>query len=336
MTHFTSAFIAVFLAAWVLVVGKAIIVPFVIAVFIWYIISALTGFYNRVLPRYFRACLVLSITTFVAIVWLPVKLISFTIPQVIEAAPAYQANLERLIAKMMLWFEIEKLPAIPEVVEKADLGAIVTIVAQGIADVTGYTLLIVIYLIFLLIEQSSFHRKLSAMFPGAKKEARTRRILENISSRIRAYLGIKTLTSLLTAVLSYLPMVFVGLDFAMFWAVLIFILGFIPNIGGVVATLLPALLSLVQFDSLYPFFVIAGSLTALQFIIGNIIEPKLMGTSLNLSPLIILLSLVVWGSIWGIPGMFLCVPITVILMIILSEFPKTRPIAILLSGNGKT
>ncbi|MDP4880420.1 MAG: AI-2E family transporter, partial [Opitutales bacterium] len=94
-------------------------------------------------------------------------------------------------------------------------------------------------------------------------------------------------------------------------------------------------LTLVQFDTLGPFIITASVLTALQFCIGSLLEPKLMGNRLNLSPIVILLSLGLWGSIWGIPGMFLCVPITVIIMIICSYFPSSRPVAILLSGNGE-
>jgi len=95
------------------------------------------------------------------------------------------------------------------------------------------------------------------------------------------------------------------------------------------------LLTLVQFPTLGPFIVTISVLTAVQFCIGSLLEPRLMGNRLNLSPIVILLSLGLWGSVWGIPGMFLCVPITVIIMIICSYFPTTRPLAILLSGNGK-
>jgi len=128
---------------------------------------------------------------------------------------------------------------------------------------------------------------------------------------------------------------FVGVDFASFWAVLIFLLNFIPTIGSIIATAFPSVLTLVQFDTLGPFVITITILSAIQFCIGSLVEPKLMGNRLNLSPIVILLSLGLWGSIWGIPGMFLCVPITVILMIVCSYFPDTRPIAVLLSGNGK-
>jgi predicted PurR-regulated permease PerM len=152
---------------------------------------------------------------------------------------------------------------------------------------------------------------------------------------IRSYVGIKVLTSAATGLLSFLVLNLVGVDFASFWAVLIFLLNFIPTIGSIIATAFPSLLTLVQFDTLGPFIITISVLGAIQFCIGSLIEPKLMGNRLNLSPIVILLSLGLWGSVWGIPGMFLCVPITVIMMIVCSYFPGTRPIAVLLSKDGR-
>ena len=149
------------------------------------------------------------------------------------------------------------------------------------------------------------------------------------------YVGIKTLVSLMTSLFSYLVMRLIGLDFAEFWAFLIFILNFIPFIGSIIATILPATLALIQFTTFTPFFIVAGGVTLVQFIVANLIEPRLMGHSLNLSPLVIFLSLALWGALWGIAGMFLCVPLTVIIVIVLSYFPQTRPIAIVLSKDGR-
>jgi len=116
---------------------------------------------------------------------------------------------------------------------------------------------------------------------------------------------------------------------------LIFFLNFIPNIGAIVATVFPALLALIQFQTWGPFIIITTGLVSLQFIIGNIIEPRFMGKSLNLSTLVIMISLSVWGAIWGILGMFLSVPITVIMMIVFAHFEATKPVAILLSQDGR-
>ncbi len=139
---------------------------------------------------------------------------------------------------------------------------------------------------------------------------------------------------MLTGASSYVILLVVGVDFAGFWGFIIFLLNYIPTIGSLLGILLPALLAVVQFATLGPVLavLIGGGLT--QFAIGNLVEPRLMGTSLNISPLVVLISLAVWGSIWGLAGMFLSVPLTMIAMIVFSYFRPTRPIAILISGNG--
>ena len=152
--------------------------------------------------------------------------------------------------------------------------------------------------------------------------------------QIQSFIWLKTIL-VATALISYLVLRLVGVDFAGFWAFIIFILNYIPTIGAIIATILPCLLTLVQFESLTPFLIVTCTLISIHFIIGNIIEPKLIGRSINLSGLVILLSLAVWGHIWGIAGLFLSIPITVIASLILANFPKTRFISVLLSENGE-
>ena len=130
-------------------------------------------------------------------------------------------------------------------------------------------------------------------------------------------------------------LVAVGLDLAGFWAFVIFLLAYIPTIGSLLGVIFPALMALLQFGGISEFLIIAVGLGAAQLVIGNVLEPRMMGRSLNLSSLVVIVSLAVWGSLWGVTGMFLSVPITVVLMIILAQFKQTRPIAILLSANGK-
>jgi AI-2 transport protein TqsA len=119
------------------------------------------------------------------------------------------------------------------------------------------------------------------------------------------------------------------------WALLIFVLNYIPNIGSIVAVAFPALLALVQFETLGPFIILVISLTTIQLAIGSVLEPMLMGNTLNMSPLAIILGLAFWGTIWGIVGMFLSVPIMVMVMIVCAHVPSWRWMAILLSKDGQ-
>jgi len=192
-----------------------------------------------------------------------------------------------------------------------------------------------LYATFLLIERRSFEGKLANLSDDPARVARIREVVATINRRIGSYLALKTLLSLLLAVASYVVMRLFGLEFAALWAVLIFFLNFVPYVGSVLGVVFPVLMTIVQFEDPGTALSMLTLLTVLQFGIGNFLDPYLMGNSLNLSPFAILLSLAVWSELWGVPGAFLAVPITAILTIVLSEFPGTRPIAVLISSNGR-
>ncbi len=160
-------------------------------------------------------------------------------------------------------------------------------------------------------------------------------LVKKIDHSIGNYIALKTVTSLLTGFMSYFALLFIGIDAPFFWAFLIFILNFIPTIGSLIATVFPAIFAILQFGEFTQGFLVLAVVGVIQLVVGNFIEPKLMGNTLNISPLVVFLTLAVWGVMWGITGMLLSVPITVILIIIMSEFPETRPIAILLSQRGE-
>jgi predicted PurR-regulated permease PerM len=159
-------------------------------------------------------------------------------------------------------------------------------------------------------------------------------ILSKIDKSIGSYISIKTLVSLLTGFLSYFALLFLNVDAPIFWAFLIFILNYIPTVGSLVATAFPAFFAMLQYGEVMPGIWVLIIVGAIQLIVGNYIDPKLTGDSLNISPLVIIFGLAFWGAIWGIIGMFLSVPVTVMLIIILSEVPATRPLAILLTKDG--
>ena len=185
-----------------------------------------------------------------------------------------------------------------------------------------------------MLEQGTFKRKIKAIFPEQENRNSIMSILSHAQDDIQTYLWIKTVTSTLTGLISYFVLLAAGVDFAAFWAFTIFLLNFIPTIGSIVATLCPALLALIQFDTVSQFFIVLIGVGFIQLMVGNFLEPKLMGNTLNVSPFVVMMSLTLWGSIWGIAGMFLSVPITVVMLIVFAHFKNTRYIAILLSGDG--
>lgn len=338
----------------VLILGKSLLVPFVIAVFIWYLINALGhwlgefGVFKKYLPGWSR--LVVS-TLIIALILLVVGgLIAENARGMVSALPKYEKNIGYLIERFGRTFDFdtsrffrlsgtERVPDIfsnlRQLLEQVNLGTAISSVLNTLSGVAGNTFLIIIYVLFLLFEQAIFPKKIRALFPEKNRYEQFQNVVTHINEAIRAYFSVKLTVSLITSLASYLVMAAVGLDFAVFWAFLIFILNFIPNIGSLIATLFPAALALIQFETLAPFFIILIGVGAIQVVVGNLIEPRMMGSSLNLSSLVVILALSLWGVIWGITGMILSVPITVIMMIILAEFPKTRPIAILLSEQGE-
>jgi AI-2 transport protein TqsA len=329
----------VVLSFYLLIVGQDLLLPLVIALVFWFLINLLASSFTRIniggvaLPAWSRFSL--SILTFVGLIWAIVQLISMNIDGVVEVAPSYQANLESRMDDLLAYFNIEETPSLSQLTEVIDLGEMMTALASSVTNIAAKSGIILIYLGFLLLEQGNFNKKLSALMNNPEKEKNARLLLNKIGEDVRKYITIKMFTSTTTGILSYAFLKAVGIDFAAFWAVLIFLLNFIPTIGSIVATVFPALIALVQFDTLTPFFMVVGGVTGIQICIGNILEPRLMGNSLNLSPMIILLNLSLWGLIWGIPGMFLCVPFLVIMMIVFSHLPQTRAIAVILSRDGQ-
>ncbi len=333
------AMIIVFLTFYLLYLGQALLLPLVIAGAIAYLISILAHAITKLAYKGFSVPKPLAMIFAIAIILLSlsylIQLITVNIQSVIKVAPEYQQNLEALFFKAYSVFREGEVPNIREFLNQLDFGAYLQSFGATVRALVSSMGIITVYLIFLLLEQRTFGDKIKGIIRDPKRQEDTFELINKMRSDIRSYVGIKVLTSAVTGLISYMILKLVGVDFASFWAVLIFLLNFIPTIGSIIATLFPSLLTLIQFPTLGPFVVTISVLTAVQFCIGSLLEPRLMGNRLNLSPIVILLSLGLWGSVWGIPGMFLCVPITVIIMIICSYFPGTRPLAILLSGNGK-
>lgn len=322
----------------VLILAKNLIIPMVLAVFIWYLINILRDgigkirFGNLRIPQPLAFTLALVTTLGVGVIL--INLIALSVNEVVRAAPSYQRNIDNLLFDIGEWLRLETAPQLSQLWGDFQLTRIVQTLAGTAASFLGSTGLILIYILFLFLEQKFFRPKMERLFESPKQQKAVRTILNQIYADTRTYLGIKTLTSISTGVISYIIMRSIGLDFALFWGLLIFLLNYIPTVGSIVATVFPSMLALVQFPTLGPFFGVLFGVGAVQVMVGNIIEPRLMGNTLNLSPLVILLSLGLWGSIWGIPGAILCVPFTVLLTIIFSRFPSTRFVAVLLSREG--
>lgn len=336
---FPVIFATLALIFFVLIVWQQLLLPLVMAIVIWYLIVTLANVTRKIplignkLPNFLSYLFAFAFCFGAG--WFVWAVITANIATLLQQLPAYQERFSHLSHSWLAYLGVANPPDVTKVVGKLDMMSVVTAVATLTRDIARNAGIIIVYVIFLLWEQHSFDTKLAALISDKQRLTSARNLIQEIGSQIQGYIRIKVLTSLLTAFFSYFVMVVVGVDFAAFWALLIFILNFIPFIGSVIATIFPCVLTLVQFDTISPFIIVTTCLISIQFFVGNILEPKLMGQAFNLSGLVIILSLAVWGQVWGIVGMFLCVPIMVMASIVLANFSSTRPIAILLSQRGK-
>ena len=195
--------------------------------------------------------------------------------------------------------------------------------------------MVLIYILFLFIEESSSVNKLRYIYSDEDKYQQTKHIIADIDRSIGNYIALKTLVSVIAGIVGYFILSFIGIDSPFFWSFLITILNFVPVIGALVGILFPTIIALLQFGELTPAIMVLVLGGTAQAMVGNVLEPKIMGSSLNVSSLVVILSLAIWGSIWGVFGMVISVPTTVILIIIFSRFESTKNIAILLSEKGK-
>jgi len=318
----------------VLIAGQSIIVPFILAILFWFIIRIIRGLLLKVvLINRLPSWLLTSLATilFISIASLFVSLITNNIQSLSEALPLYESNINSFVDTINGRFNVDLVKMLTEYIADFDFARILSGVFGALTALFGDVFIVLIFLLFILLEESSFGKKLIAMYPDKEKYTNVKGMVEKIGKSITGYLGVKTFTSLLTGILSYFALLFIGVDAPLFWAFLIFILNYIPTVGSLIATFFPTAFALLQYGDLSHAVLVLSIVGAIQIIVGNILEPRLMGSSLNISPLVVILTLIVWNAIWGVVGMLLSVPITVIIIIVLAEFEGSRPIAILLS-----
>jgi AI-2 transport protein TqsA len=322
-----------------LVYFQNILKPFVMAVVFWYFIAELRDLLarihikNRRLPRWIRTTIAFLLL-FILIELITEIMISNT-EQIINKLQGYHLLEGRYIDDFGKWLGISDLKKLAnEQIGSVDVPGLLTQLLNSLSSMLGDIIMITIYIIFLLIEESGIQNKMQVIFSSKSEYNNVVMIFKRITKDINKYITLKTLISLLAAALCYIVMLFFKLEFPFLWAFIIFILNFIPYIGSIISTLLPATYAVFQTGSFMSFVWVFLALECVHIVVGNYIEPKFTGKSLNLSPLVVVVSLTFWGFIWGIPGMLLSVPIMSIITIVLAQFPNTKFLAVILSETG--
>ncbi len=247
---------------------------------------------------------------------------------------AYTPKLDGLIARLAGIAQVEAPPPVTQLITDLNPSKYLGQFAQGLQGVVSDAFFVLIYLGFIIAAKRGFKRKIVALFPHNHERDEAVQVFNRIRYGVERYLWVQTVTGLMIAAGSWVVMMVLGLENALFWAFLIFLASYIPIIGGFIGVALPPVFALVQFETLWQAPVMLAVLWSIQFIVGNVVQPRMQGDSLNIDPVVVLLALAVWGLLWGLPGMFLSTPLAVMMMIILAEFDGSRWIAILMSENG--
>jgi len=352
--------------------GAKILAPFAMAIFVWLVMEG----FSRVITRNFPKVpgwltYVIAVTIVVLSIVIFVGVIRGAVEEFIDKSAEYERHINDIIKNVYTQLNLlappEAVTALPPdsttpvaaAAEAQVAAATPPTVAQllssnatSLAQLAGNTVsglvgdmvLVFIYVAFLILTAGTFKDKLDRIFVRPRDRDRARLIGKEVRRAMEQYLWVQTALSIIATSLTYVTLLVIGLDNALFWAFVIFVLNYIPTVGSIIATVLPALFAVVQpltswpgwmpDDSLLCGAIVFAGVAVWQFLIGNFVAPRMQANSLNLSALVVLLSLAVWGALWGPVGMFLSAPLTVMVMIALAQIPGARWIAILLSANG--
>ena len=324
-------------AAFVIVVAgmraaEPILVPLLIAGFLA-ILSASPIFWLREKGIPSSVALFLVILGVLGLGFGFIVLIGTSLDDFSDAIPRYQTRLTEEMGPLLHWVQGFGFQFNEELLLKSiDPGASMRLVGRmlsGLGGMLANSFLILLTVIFILLEASSFPKKVHAAFGDPKG---TFSQFSKISDAVNNYLAIKTLLSLATGIIVAIWVAMLGIDFPVIWGLFAFLLNFIPNLGSIIAAVPPVLLGYIQFG-LGRALLVAAGYGLVNVIFGNVVEPKLMGRKLGLSTLVVFLSLVFWGWIWGPIGMLLSVPMTMIVKIALESSPSTYGLSVLLDSE---
>lgn len=313
------AAVAVAAALWY---TRPVMVPFVLAIFISYLVSPLVDFLRVQwrLPK--AAAVTLSLLVAAALLALLAMLIITSTRGLLENIDLYRTRIINLAERGIGWIDRFGDFGQDTLVEGLRQVPLLAWLQRGAGEAVGFVTNGVLVLIFVVYLLSGRH-------PNQFRSG----IYAEIDTKVRHYIVIKFATSATTGLLTGIILSILGLDLALVFGVMAFLLNFIPSIGSFIATLLPLPVALIQYQSGVAIALVILLPGAVQFTIGNIVEPLIMGEGLDLHPIIIILALVFWGLLWGVVGMLLAAPITAILRIVFARFEITRPVAELMAGR---
>ncbi|WP_425044301.1 AI-2E family transporter [Primorskyibacter sp. S87] len=278
---------------------------------------------------------ILSVAVIIGALLLLGLIVSSSADDLQSALPRYRERLTNLIGKIEGLLGPRLVDAGHKAAENVEIGSWLGAAVGQFGGVLSTLGLVALYLAFLVSERLAWMEKLPRLVASEEEAQRTQNILTRISIGVKQYMWVNAVTSAMSGVVAFVIFSWVGLDFAPLLALTVFVAGFIPNIGAFIGIALPSLVALIQFDSLTPFLIVLFGYGAADQFIANVIQPSMQGKSLNLSTFMVMVSLTFWATLWGGIGAFLAIPLMVVTMVVCSEIPATRWLAVLLSSDGQ-
>ncbi len=337
-TNALLALIALLLTGVILKLTQAVLVPFVLACFLTAALYPLIRWMNRYIPSWLSLLLLLGLFGF--LILSDALIFLFNLEEITQKAPQYNQRIQKLFHDLTKFGEQYGIQAPwKKISPEQAIRWLLSILGTWISSlflILGQALLVVFFMIFLLVESQQFERKIRVAFTTDESQALLASVY-SINEKIQRYMVTKTFISLLTGLMTSLATYLLGVDFPVLWGIIAFLLNYIPNIGSIVAVIPPVLIALLQKEQGYALALATlAILTTIQMVIGNLLDPHLTGDSLDISPLVVFLSLVFWGWLWGVIGMILAVPLTVVIKVFCEHTPTLRPFAILIGGEPRT
>ena len=317
---------------------RDILTPLAMAIFLLIMIDGVKRFIEErtSLPRHWAgtAALALVVVALLAAIAFIVNGAAGFFTDASGVSSGIGPRIDAIIADGAHLFGIETPPTAQELIRGIDLRGYLTSLAFQVQGVVSGAFFVMVYLAFLLAAQNGFRRKLVNLLPNREARQEASEVFERVRGGVEGYLWVQTVTGLIICAAAWILMRLVGLQNAEFWTFVIFVVGFIPVLGGAIAGLAPPLFALVQFPTYWPALILLVGLQVILFVVGNAIQPRMQGDNQNIDPVAVLLALALWGKLWGVVGMFLSTPLAVMAMAILAEFKGSMWVAILLSGDG--
>lgn len=315
---------------------REFLTPFALAIFLLLMIDGLArGLVKRLpwLPE--RAALPAAIVFIVAVFAAAIWAIAVNAAHFVSQSGEYTARLNQLLQQVSMRMGVEVPPTLDDVLQQINPSNVIGMIAREFRRVGEGSLLVLVYLGFLIASRQGFHAKAAALFPTPAERSEAGRVFDHIRTGIESYIWVQTIVGAMGAAASFVIMSSLGLSHALFWTFLIFLAGYIPVLGAAIGVLLPPIFGLVDFNDPWRSLILLVLLEGQHFVVAQVLAPRMQGKNLNLDPVVVLLSLAFWSLIWGIPGAFLSTPLTVMAMTVLAEFSPTRWIAVLLSRDGR-